>query len=238
MKQLLPALLTCAILSALATAGLLEVLRDDDARTADVTASPSLESPSSTQSEQGSSDAAVSLSGEGTDQRIHGLEDRVAELERRLVASSARVEVEQAEEAAAIDPADPMARKLVLDVLAEEEAREQAEREVRRAEQQLASMTRRADRIGDEIGLGQGQRTELVEVLLAVDEQRDAARDAIRDGGFEDIRETFRAVDAYKSDELARRFGESLAQQIEEADSSRWGRGDRGNRGDNNGGGF
>ena len=166
-------------------------------------------------------------------QRVQSLEARVSELERRLLAARRPVETpeEEQEDLAAMTPADPQARQLVLDVIAQEEAREQAERDARREQKRLDEMNRKADRIAEKIGLPEAQRGELVEVLLAVDEQRDAARDTAQEAGWDSARELFRAIDEYKAEELTKRFGAEVAGQIEEADDRRGGRGGRGGRG-------
>ncbi|MEM7310623.1 MAG: hypothetical protein AAF682_28365 [Planctomycetota bacterium] len=234
--KLLPALFASAGLSAvLASASTVYLMEfADDAPRAEAEPAqrePTAEVARPTQPEPEPAALVAALDPEEAE-RVQMLEARVAELERRLASSRREVEVPEAGvdiAAAPIDSNDPAARQLVLDVMAQEEERERAEREARRAEQRLEQMNERADRIAEKVGLAEGERGELVEVLLAVDEQRDAARDTMRESGFDGARDSFRAIDDYKAEELTRRFGADLATAIEEADSRR-GRG-RGGRG-------
>ena len=230
----LPALLGASALSAAVAAAVTVSLVDSSSpretgeRGAAVPERPG--TPAAAEEERTAEELATIAAAEA-DMRIAALEQRIEELERRLASQrTALITPGPAEEATSIDPSDPLARQLVLDVMAAEEERERQEREARREAQQLEQINRQADRIAERVGLAEQQRSELVEVLLAVDDQRDAAREQMREGGFEGARETFRAIEEYKDAELVRRFGEEVAKQIDEAEDNRRG-GGRGGRG-------
>ena len=227
--------LLCALAAALSsgiTVSLVEAMRDEPAPREPVSqallpgaddAAPAAASTSGKRSEQPIS-AATNLE---TAQRIVALESRIAELEAALMRRPVEVEspVVPPTEVASLE--GDGARALVLDVLAAEEERERAEREVRREEQRLERMDNRVSAIATELGLADSDRAQLLEVYLMEDEQWDAARDAIRESGdWDSMRTEMDAIRTWKSDELVTRFGADMAGQIEAVEGEqRWGRG-------------
>ena len=242
MKLLLPCLVAAALASGL-TALVLELARPDGpARWApdgrELAASPTATSTAAEPASERRSDASLApVESLETAQRLTALEARLAELESALLrrpVEVAREETPAASGTAALDPSDPEARGLVLEVLAAEEERERAERETRRAELRLDLVTSRAEAVANELGLGAQDREQLLEVYLMEDEQRDAARDSIREtGDWDAMRAEMDAVRAWKADELVARFGADVAGQIERVEDEqrppgRFGRGGRG----------
>lgn len=177
-----------------------------------------------------------------TAQRIVALESRIAELEAALSRRPVPVEAAEVPPADAASLEGTEARALVLDVLAAEEERERAERELRREEQRLQRMDQRVSAVATELGLADRDRAQLLEVYLMEDEQRDAARDAIRESGdWDSMRTEMDAIRAWKNEELVQRFGADVAGQIETVEGEqRWGRGgpDGGRGGRGGRGGF
>jgi len=235
-----PALLAAAALSAGATAGVLELLRPlpespASSKTSSETSARTAASPAEAKArDEARPDAdLVSAVDPMEAERIAQLEARVADLERQLDRRPVAVpESETAAELAALDVDDPEARQLVLDVMAAEEARQRAERDARREQERLDELNRRADRLAEQVGLNGQQKSELVEVWLAEEERRNAARDLIRDAGtgWDGARDAFREIETWKEAELVQRFGAVTAEAIGENDRSgrRGGRGGRG----------
>jgi len=238
MKNLFP-ILVAAILASILTAGGLELLRTDDAPTNGDVVSPGAESslvadPSSYASlESRLSEASM------PDPRVDDLTLRVQDLER-LVASldPSRGVVVTREDAEAM--ASPEAREFVLDVLAQKEEQERLVREAEQRQRNEERLLREADRIAEAVGLGPGQKDDLFGILLEESSRRETMRDAMREGGWENREQMgadMRALNDWKEQELAQKFGTDLASQIDTwVDENSRGRGRMGGMGGGRGG--
>jgi hypothetical protein len=248
------AILAAAALSAGATAGLLEILRPaavqppsakrGAASPADTGATRSAGTAAADAEARPAADlvAALPSAGDALEvERILQLEARVADLERQLERRPVAVpESPAATEVAALDATDPESRRLVLDVMASEEARRAAEREAERAQERLDAYNRRAERIAETVGLNGKQSSQLIEIWLAEDVRRETARDTLRDVGRDGARDVFQSIADWKTQELTQRFGAATAAAIAEAEQSGnpRNRGGRAGRGAGGPGGF
>ncbi|HVS12189.1 MAG TPA: hypothetical protein VMS76_20170 [Planctomycetota bacterium] len=122
----------------------------------------------------------------------------------------------------------PIQRQAVLQILEEERQREEDEREAQRKERELRAIENRAGRVARELGMSPADERRLVELMVIETQRRDELIAQVRDGGFdrETMRQSMQELQRWRSDELAKSFGPSLAQQIGEQGAD-WGGGGR-----------
>lgn len=159
------------------------------------------------------------------------------ELARRPVEPDGADELEAAELAAALSDA-PGSRDFVAKVIEDLRAEERRKREEERKQRDEDSILRRAERIADELGLNAAQETSLRDYLTLQTDKRNAIMDEAREGGFDrdKMRTAFEEMREWGETELVTRFGEDVADKINDLErQDRWG--GRGRGGDSGGGG-
>jgi hypothetical protein len=122
----------------------------------------------------------------------------------------------------------PIQRQAVLQILEEERQREEDEREAQRQERELRAIENRAGRVAKELGMSPADERRLVELMVIETQKRDELISQVRDGGFDrdTMRQSMQELQRWRTDELAKSFGPSLAQQIGELGAD-WGGGGR-----------
>lgn len=180
---------------------------------------------------------AASTTGDAVPAR--SAEDQIALLTSRLDMVSAELENlrNSANRAPAAIPAAPTsepaagavvitpeARQTVLAVIAEEKAREAAEAEARRLQQEKEAADRRAARIAKELTLSPGDEMRLSQLMVASNQKRQELFEGMRNGNFdrEVARTQFEEFRKWQTDQLVGAFGQSIADQILQSEGERF----------------
>lgn len=138
---------------------------------------------------------------------------------------------------AAAGSVTPQQRDMVLAVLAEERAREAAEREAKRAQDDVDQAKRRAARVAKDLSLSPGDEVRLAELMVEGNKKRQEMFEPMRNGGFdrENARAQFESYRVWQTEQYTQAFGASIADQILANEVERMGFG--GMRGGDNAGG-
>jgi hypothetical protein len=156
---------------------------------------------------------------------------------RESVPELARTEKpETVETAAAVSP---IQRDAILKVIADDRAEEKRKKDEEQAQRDLQNALARADRAAQKYGLNVDQRKGLVDVLVTDAQKTNELRTQMMAQGFngdrEAMRKAFTDLDAWRMDELTKRVGPDLAQQVHDGEFNGFpggpGGGWRGNRG-------
>lgn len=139
--------------------------------------------------------------------------------------------------AAAAGSVTPQQRDMVLAVLAEERAREAAEREAKRAQDDVEQAKRRAARVAKDLSLSPGDEVRLAELMVEGNKKRQEMFEPMRNGGFDrdTARAQFESYRTWQTEQYTQAFGASIADQILANEVERMGFG--GMRGGDNAGG-
>jgi hypothetical protein len=129
-------------------------------------------------------------------------------------------------------------RDAILKIIAED--REALERQKKEEDErkQMEALLARADRTAKKLGMNATQQKALADVYVLERQKMDEMRGLRTQGDPEAARTAFQEFRTWRTDELTKRLGTDLAQQVEEADVAMWrgfGRGGNG-RGGNGGG--
>jgi septal ring factor EnvC (AmiA/AmiB activator) len=181
------------------------------------------------------------------------LQDRLASLEARLAESqSSRTPVltlsaDTPEMAAPLASDGGMRAATMLDVTPEFvasvdqaldkiKAREDAERELRRKEQQAQRVEERVTKLQAELGLNNRQSSDLRTTLIAQDDKREALFNSMRDGEPRDMRESMRTLRDETHTALQSFLTPAQFEAYQKSEESEWGRRGPGGGGDFGGG--
>lgn len=245
MKSFLPALLAAVLASGL-TLILAPQLRPAlDGPAAEVSALPSGQNAASPV-DAPATDVGAQITANAALARVQELEMTVSSLRAEIEQRHSRQSVASSEDGAsgsqplAGQLIDGEARNLILDVVAQKEEDDRKARQEERDQRNAERLLERADEIAAELGLNRTDRDALHSVMLEESTRRSNAFEAMREGGFGDrdtMRAEMEAIGEWKDTELITRFGDDLADKIDDLDGggNPFGRG--GNRGGNRGGG-
>jgi hypothetical protein len=168
--------------------------------------------------------------------RIDQLEMEVANLQLQIAelrSSSSRspiTEPEPAPQTAALAPSvvvTPAQRDAILQVLADQKAAEERERELARQRREEEQRLQRADRMAQRFGLNEAQEAQLASFYDIERQRFEELRKQFQDGGGmmagdrEQMRATFQEARDWRTGELVRMFGET-GQQIADYESERF----------------
>jgi hypothetical protein len=164
---------------------------------------------------------------------------------RESVPELARTEKPEAVETAAA--VTPIQRDAILKVIEDDRAEQKRKAEEEQAQRDLQNALARADRAAQKYGLNVDQRKGLVDVLVADAQKTSELRNQMMSQGFngdrEAMRKAFTDLDTWRMDELTKRVGPDLAQQVHDGEFNGFPGGPggggqrRGNRGGGPGGG-
>jgi hypothetical protein len=168
-----------------------------------------------------------------------------ASASRESVPEQAREAKPEAVEAAAA--MTPVQRDAILKVIADDRAEQKRKADEEQAQRDLQNALARADRAAQKYGLNVDQRKGLVDVFVADAQKSTDLRNQMMNQGFngdrEAMRKAFTDLDTWRMDELTKRMGPDLAQQVHDGEFPGMfgggppGGGRRGNRGAGGGGG-
>jgi hypothetical protein len=127
----------------------------------------------------------------------------------------------------------------VLKVIEEDRADQKRKQDEERQQRDLQNALAHADRAAQKYGLTMDQKKGLVDVFVLDAQKSNDLQTFMQQQGFngdrQAIRKAFTDLDDWRTDELTKRFGADLAQQIHDGEFNRGPRG--GQRGNRNGGG-
>ncbi|MFN0241540.1 MAG: hypothetical protein ACKVWV_01480 [Planctomycetota bacterium] len=131
-------------------------------------------------------------------------------------------------------------RDAILEVIEQDRQERQRKQQEERDQREMTQLLARSERIAQEVGLDARQQKSLTDVLVLERQKIDEMRAQFRgdDGAprdFEQAREQFQALRAWKTNELATRLGADVAKRIEEEDDARWRGAQRAFRGERRG---
>ena len=123
-------------------------------------------------------------------------------------------------------------RDAILKIIAED--REALERQKKEEDdrKQMEALLARADRTAKKLGMNATQQKALADVYVLERQKMDEMRNLRTQGDPEAARTAFQEFRTWRTDELTKRLGADLAQQVEESDVAMW-RGFGGGRGGN-----
>jgi hypothetical protein len=160
---------------------------------------------------------------------------------RESVPELARTEKPEAVETTAA--VTPIQRDAILKVIEDDRAEQKRKAEEEQAQRDLQNALARADRAAQKYGLNVDQRKGLVDVLVADAQKTSELRNQMMSQGFngdrEAMRKAFTDLDTWRMDELTKRVGPDLAQQVHDGEFNGFpgGPGGGGQRRGNRGGG-
>jgi hypothetical protein len=130
-------------------------------------------------------------------------------------------------------------RDAILKIIAED--REALERQKKEEDErkQMEALLARADRTAKKLGMNATQQKALADVYVLERQKMDDMRNLRTQGDPEAARTAFQEFRTWRTDELTKRLGADLAQQVEESDVAMWrgfGRGGNGRNGGPQGG--
>jgi hypothetical protein len=139
---------------------------------------------------------------------------------RESVPELARTEKPEAVEATAA--VTPIQRDAILKVIADDRAEQKRKADEEQAQRDLQNALARADRAVQKYGLNPDQRKGLVDVLVADAAKTNELRTQMMSQGFngdrEAMRKAFTDLDTWRMDELNKRVGPDLAQQVHDGE--------------------
>jgi hypothetical protein len=180
--------------------------------------------------------------------RLDALAREVTDLQIELASLKAGAErapvpqvasAERPESVGTTTEVDPIQRDAILKVIADDRAEQKRKQEEEQQQRDLASALARADRAAQKYGLTVDQRKGLVDVFLEDAQKTSDLRTQMQAQGFnadrEVLRKAFSDLDAWRMDELTKRVGPAMAQQVHDGEFNGFpggpGGGRRGNRG-------
>ena len=185
-----------------------------------------------TLSEAGSGNAGPALEAQRAREQLAMLSSRLdaMTLELESLRNSAHREPAAAplepvlEVAAGSVAVSPEQRQAVLAVLAEEKAREAAEAEASRLQQEKENAQRRAARIAKELTLSPGDEARLADLMVASNSKRQELFEGMRGGNFDrdTARTQFETFRTWQTEQLSQAFGQSIADQILQTEGERF----------------
>ena len=238
MKPILIAVVGC-LLAVVAVVFVVWQPRPDssNAATASVTESPGRSAVPATTSSPADSEALA---------RLDALDREVADLRAQLAALRSSADRQPSATPAAIETQTPPStgqmsaaeHESVLKVIEEDRAEQKRKQDEERQQRDLQNALAHADRAAQKYGLTMDQKKGLVDVFVLDAERSNDLQTLMQQQGFngdrETIRKAFTDLDSWRMDELTKRFGADLAQQIRDGEFG----GPRGRqRGNRNGGG-
>jgi hypothetical protein len=123
-------------------------------------------------------------------------------------------------------------REGILEVIEQDRAAREQQREADRAQREEEAILARAERAARELGLSAMQQKALADVYTLERQKLAELRATLVTDAYSEmpvnVREQFATLRQWRTDELTTRFGSDLAQKISELDADRWGRGRRG----------
>jgi hypothetical protein len=163
--------------------------------------------------------------------RLDALSSQISEIRTEMAelkASASRESVpelalaekpETVETAAAVTP---IQRNAILKVIEDDRAEQKRKAEEEQAQRDLQNALARADRAAQKYGLNVDQRKGLVDVLVADAQKTNELRTQMMAQGFngdrEAMRKAFTDLDTWRMDELTKRVGPDLAQQVHDGE--------------------
>lgn len=137
----------------------------------------------------------------------------------------------------------PVQRDAILKVIADDRAEQKRKQDEEQAQRDLQNALARADKAALKYGLNVDQRKGLVDVFVADAQKSTDLRNQMMNQGFngdrEAMRKAFTDLDTWRMDELTKRMGPDLAQQVHDGEFNGFGGGPPGvgRRGNRPGGG-
>lgn len=153
---------------------------------------------------------------------VDRLEDEIV----RLREGASRAPVIAPAETGALATATPP-RDAILEVIEQDRQERQRQQQAEREQREMSQLLARSERIAQEVGLDARQQKALTDVLVLERQKIDEMRAQFRgeDGAprdFEQAREQFQALRAWKTSELSTRLGADVAERVEQHDDARW----------------
>lgn len=218
-----------------------------------VIAQPRPESATATVADSPGRSAALTPSSSPADSetlaRLDALDREIADLraqlaavrsgaDRQPTATPVAVEAENAPSTGGMSAAE---HESVLKVIAEDRAEQKRKQDEERQQRDLQNALAHADRAAQKYGLTMDQKKGLADVFVQDAEKSNDLQTHMQQQGFngdrEAIRKAFSDLDTWRTDELTKRLGADLAQQIHDGEFNRFGGPRGGQRGNRNGGG-
>lgn len=172
--------------------------------------------------------------------QVDALSAQVARLEEeidRLREGKVRTLAIAEPQTAAVAGAPKPQRDAILQVIEEDRQERQRKQQEERDQREMDQLLARSERIAKEVGLDARQQKALTDVLVLERQKTEEMRAQFRgdDGGaprdFEQVREQFQTLRAWRTQELTTRFGADIAERIEKQEDARWRSAQRGMRG-------
>lgn len=121
----------------------------------------------------------------------------------------------------------------ILQVIEEDRQVREQKREEERTQRENEALLARAERMAKQFGLSAMQQKSLADVLVLERQKIDDLRNQVReqggvDGNTDVVRENIRTLREWRTGELTARFGDELAQKMNEFEMDRWRQGRRG----------
>jgi len=177
---------------------------------------------------------ASNASAHGNDEalaRLDALAAQMSELRSEMAALKASANRESVPELARPEKSEsvetatavsPIQRDAILKVIADDRAELKRKQEEEQAQRDLQNALARADRAAQKYGLNVDQRKGLVDVLVADAQKTNELRTQMMAQGFngdrEAMRKAFTDLDTWRMDELTKRVGPDLAQQVHDGE--------------------
>lgn len=208
-----------------------------NATTASITDSPGRSASPAASPSPGDTEALARL--DALDREVSELRAQIAALKssaaRQPSAELAAVETESHPSTGEMTSAE---HESVLKVIAEDRAEQKRKQDEERQQRDLQNALAHADRAAQKYGLSMDQKKGLVDVFVLDAQKSNDLQTFMQQQGFngdrEAMRKAFTDLDDWRTDELTKRFGPDLAQQIHDGEFNRGPRG--GPRGNRNGG--
>lgn len=181
--------------------------------------------------------------------RLDALDREVSDLRAQLAALKSGADRQPSATPAAIESQSPPSagqmsaaeHESVLKVIEEDRAEQKRKQDEERQQRDLQNALAHADRAAQKYGLTMDQKKGLVDVFVLDAEKSNDLQTLIQQQSFngdrETIRKAFTDLDSWRMDELTKRLGADLAQQIHDGEFNRFGGPRGGQRGNRNGGG-
>lgn len=204
------------------------------------TSTASSQSAAPADSVRGNDDTAARL--EALSREVTSLREELAALKAGAARESVPAAVPDAkpESAETQGGISPVQRDAILKVIADDRAEQKRKADEEQQQRDLQNALARADRAALKYGLTVDQKKGLVDVLLADAQKSADLRNQMMNQGFngdrEAMRKAFTDLDTWRMDELTKRMGPDLAQQVHDGEFNGFGGGPpgggrRGNRG-------
>ena len=181
--------------------------------------------------------------------RLDALDREIADLRAQLAAVKSGADRQPTATPAVVERETPpptggmsaAEHESVLKVIAEDRAEQKRKQDEERQQRDLQNALARADRAAQKYGLTMDQKKGLVDVFVQDAEKSNDLQTLMQQQGFngdrEAIRKAFTDLDTWRTDELTKRLGADLAQQVHDGEFNRFGGPRGGQRGNRNGGG-